>query len=350
MLRRLWMMIRRDDRINLRNHFYTVVVVVAVLYVIAVKWLIPAKLNVEQVGYLVDLTADRRVATALTRSGAMSSLQLLPDAQALRQAARENKSSSGILLTEGKPLPQVTMVFQGHENQRVRNLAAAKVEALLRTVYQQPVPGALTVTVDTLGGARTELPFNKMLLPVLLFTDPALVGLLFIAALIFMEKEEGTLLAYLVSPGRVFEYLLSKAVTMAMLAVLFTLILVLPVLGFDPNWLHLLALMVVSALFSTLLGAFVAVRFENLSQSLFPLITVMTVLTVPAAAYMNPSFSPAWLRYFPTYPMVFGLREALFPAGNPGDVYNALLILLGWTAALLALASAAFRRQVSRAA
>lgn len=348
MLRRLFMMIRRDDRINLRNHFYTVTVVVAVLFLIAVKWLIPAELGVESVGYLVDQTADRRVASAL--AGTPGGLQVLPDAEALRQAVRENKNSSGILLTEGSPLPQVTLIFQGHENQRVRNLAAAKVESLLRTVYQQPIPGAHPVTVDTLGGARTELPFNKLLLPVLLFTDPALVGLLFIAALIFMEKDEGTLLAYLVSPGRVPEYLVSKAVTMSLLAVVYTLILVLPVLGLGPNWLHLLAIMVAGSLFATLLGAFIAVHFENLSQSLFPLITVMTVLTVPAAAYMNPSFSPAWLRFFPTYPMVFGLREALFPAGNPGDVYNALLILLGWTAAMLVLASAAFRRQVSRAA
>jgi len=350
MLHRLWMMMKRDNLINFRSHFYTVTVVVAVLYLIAVKWLIPAQVDSRHVTFLVDQTQGRQAAAVLKATGEAGAFRLLSTPDEMRQALEQDRDTSGILLTEGAPLPSVTLLFQGHESQRVRNLVGAAVEGLLRQVYGQPAPSEPTVTLTVLGAEKAEVPFNRMLLPVFLFTDPAMVGLIFIAALMFMEKDEGTLLAYLVSPGRIYEYLLSKAATLALLGLLFTLILVPPVMGLDPNWLHLLLLMVVSGFFASLLGAWISVHFSNLSQALFPLVMVMSILTAPAAAYMNPSFSPAWLRLFPTYPMVFGLREALFPSGNPGDVYSALLVLSLWTVAMLALASVAFRRQISRAA
>lgn len=346
MLRRLWLSMRRDNLINWRNHYYTVVIAVAVLYLIVLKWLVPETATTKHATYLVDLTSGARVAAVLQAKGA----SVLNSTDELRQAVQGNRNSVGILVEDGQPLPEVTLFFQGHENPKLRNLLAATTEDALRQIYERPWPQAVAIEQQVLrsSGEAAVVPFNKQLLPVFLLSDPALIGLLFIAALFFLEKQEGTLKAYMVSPGRVWEYLASKALTLTLLAILFTLILVPPIMGMAPDYVSLLALMVVGSLFGCLLGAWVAVYFENLTQFLFPAIVAMAALTLPMASYMMPSFSPLWLRLLPTYPLIFGLREALFPSGNPQVIYSALATLLVLDAVLLAGASLSFKRQVAR--
>jgi hypothetical protein len=118
--------------------------------------------------------------------------------------------------------------------------------------------------------------------------------------------------------------------------------------GRGPNYLHLLALMAMGAMFSALLGATVASFFDNFSQYLFPSVALMVGMTLPSVSYFVPSFSPAWLRLIPTYPLAFGLREAIFPTGNPQIVGNAMLALLVLNLVLLAIGSVIFDRQVAR--
>lgn len=348
MLRRLWLSLRRDNLINFRNHYYTVVAVVAILYLVALTWLIPENATTKHATFVADLTPGAPVAAEIKALDAEKRLTFFANADGLRQAMRQQKNSVGLLIEEGQPLPAVTLFFQGHENQRLQNLLAVSTEDLLRQIYGQP----WTLQVDriSLRGAAAggPVPLNKTLLPLFLFSDPAMIGLIFIAALLFLEKQEGTLKAYLVSPGRIWEYLFSKALTLTLLALLFTLILVPPVMGAGPNYPALLALMTAGSIFAALLGAWVAIYFDSLAQFLFPAIILMTVLTLPMASYMIPSFSPVWIRLFPTYPLVFGLREALFPTGNPQVVYSALATLLVLDVLLLAGASRSFRRQVVR--
>jgi ABC-type Na+ efflux pump permease subunit len=225
------------------------------------------------------------------------------------------------------------------------------VETDLRSLFELPPSEEVVVNTTILRGDGEEqkVPFNEMWVPILLFTDTALIGMVFIAALLFMEKEEGTLRAFLVTPGHSWEYLLSKTLTLALLAALFTLIFVPLTIGAGPNYLYLLLLMAAGSLFGSLLGAWVAVYFDNLSQYLFPALTLMVVLSLPAVAYFTPSFSPWWLRLFPTYPLVFGLREALFPSGSPQIVFSALSVLLGLSLLLLVISSRVFKRQLARA-
>lgn len=349
MLRRLWTSLKRDHRINLRNHFYTVTVAVAVIY-LALVWALPESASIKPTTFLVDLTPDQRVAAAVQAPEAEAPVAVLQDPAEISRQMQENANSVGILVQGGEPLPQVTLYFQGHHNQRIRNLLAVATADLVRELYGQAQTGSAPVRYETLGatGPGSKPPLGKLLLPFLLFSDPAMIGVAFVAALIFMEKEEGTLKAYLVTPGRVYEYLLSKALSLSALAVIFTLLLAPAVVGLTPNYLHLLALMLVAGLFSSLLGAAVAVYFQNFSQFLYVAVGLMLLISLPGVAYFVPSFSPAWIRWLPTYPLIFGLREAVFPSGNPQIVYSALATLLAYSLGLLGLGSLTFGRQMSR--
>jgi hypothetical protein len=74
----------------------------------------------------------------------------------------------------------------------------------------------------------------------------------------------------------------------------------------------------------------------------------MLVLSLPSVALFLPSFSPLWVRLLPTYPMVFGLREAVFPTGNTQIFWNAVLVMLAANVVLLLIGSRAFDRQMAR--
>ncbi len=355
MFRRLWVSLRRDNLINWRNYFYFVTIVVALAYLAAAKFAIPADTTLQPDVYVVDATSSGRFAAFIEQEtaapGATANAHLVDSEEALRQRMRDNRNSVGLKVVDGSPLPQATLYFQGHENAKVRNLLAVATAEELRLIYGAAQPSQVSIAQQTLRSAATAVrpPFNEAVVPFLIFSDAVMIGLMFIAALVFMEKEEGTLKAYLVTPGRVGEYLLSKALTLAFLAVLFTLILVPPVLGGGPNYLHLLAMVALGSIFASLLGAWAAVYFENFSQFLFPTVLLLAAISLPGIAYWVPSFSPLWLQWLPTYPLVFGLREAAFPSGSPHTVYSALLVLLAVDAVLLAISSLAFTRQTARA-
>ena len=353
MLRRLWVSLQRDNLINWRNYYYLVLVLVALIYLAGVKLVIPADASIKPDLYVVDSTSEGRFASLVqgqveaTARGEQA--YVLDSEEALRQRMRENQNSIGIALEEGARLPRVTLYFQGHENAKVRNLLAAGVEAKLRDLYGEEYPTQVPIQRQTLRSqaAVDKVPFNDNMVPFLLFSDAAMIGMLFIAALMFMEKEEGTLKAYLVTPGHSFEYLLSKALSLAFLAAIFTLILVPLTIGWGPNYLHLLGVMVLGSIFASLLGALVALYFDNFSQFLFPAVVVMVVLGLPGIAYWIPSFSPVWLQWLPSYPLVFGLREATFPTGSASIVHNAMLVLLLADAALLAAGSIVFNQRMA---
>ncbi|MFO7536545.1 MAG: ABC transporter permease [Chloroflexota bacterium] len=349
MIKRLFISLQRDSWINWRNGFVAVTLAVALIYLALVRWLIPADVSLEPAFYVLDQTGDGRFAQLIGHNDD-GSTHLVTDLNALQAALAANDSAVGLHLTDGVEMPQATLYFQRHQGERVRNLAALAIDAQLAALYGVERETAVTTTTHVLqpDSRPAPIPFNLLWVPILLFSDAAMIGLLFIAALIFAEKEEGTLRAYLVTPGRIWEYLLSKAVTLGLLAVAFTLIFVPATVGAGPNYLYLVALMLLAGIATSLLGAWMAVYFDNISQFLLPAISLIIVLGLPAVSYFNPSFSPLWLRLLPTYPLIFGMREAIFPSGSPQIVYTALLVLLLLSAVSLVAGSIAFDKQLAR--
>ena len=233
----------------------------------------------------------------------------------------------------------------------MRNLLAVSVEAQLRELYGEPWPQQVQLQQQFLR-PQTEaatVPFNHLMVPIFLFSDAAMIGLLFIIALIFMEKEEGTLMAYLVTPGRVFEYLLSKALSLALLAVVFTAIFVPPILGMQPNYLHLLAVMVVTSIFTSLLGAWLGLYFENLNQAMFPMVGLIVVLGIPAVAYHDTQLLAGVAPVDTHLPDSLRAAGGGVPLGQPRDRLQRPAGDDRAQPSLLAVSTYSFKRQVARA-
>ena len=127
--------------------------------------------------------------------------------------------------------------------------------------------------------------------------------LLYVAAMILFEHDEGTLHAVIVSPLRTSEYLWSKTISLAVLATLesVTLVggamLILSRFGAVP-WpnvpLLLLGIITIGVIY-TLMGIVLIVRYRKITDFLLPVAAIMGVLQLPFLHFLGLVEHPAFL-------------------------------------------------------
>jgi fluoroquinolone transport system permease protein len=127
--------------------------------------------------------------------------------------------------------------------------------------------------------------------------------MLYVAAMILFEKEQGTLKATIVSPLRASEYLWSKIVTLTALAVVESLVMVgggMLLMSFWhrltlPNVPLLLAGIVAIGVIYTLIGIILIVRYDKITDFLIPVSAVAVILQLPFLYFIGWVQSPLLL-------------------------------------------------------
>ena len=99
---------------------------------------------------------------------------------------------------------------------------------------------------------------------VLIFSDPAAMGLFFMGAIVLLEKSQHTPCALAVSPVQAIEYMIAKAGSLSAVSLAVAALLA---LAADAKHLHIIlpGTMISSVVF-TLLGMIVATKTESLNQ------------------------------------------------------------------------------------
>ncbi|MBO8128386.1 MAG: ABC transporter permease [Peptococcaceae bacterium] len=347
MLRRLGHLIVKDGRVAVRNHYVTVVVILAAFYIVFTNFIVPDDISLNHRTYILDTTPQKILLRKALQEDQEGRVHPVSSRDELRKRMLGDRNSIGLVIEPGPEHLQIIFVFQGFESQRARNLLAAAVDDMAIDLFGWERAAEITTITLRESVSAPKPPFNLALLPVLLLSEAALTGLFFIAAMIFMEKEDRTLQAYAVTPGGIWEYLLAKTIVLAALAVGFTLALILSTIGTGINFLQLVVVTLLGSAFASLLGALLANYFNNLTEFIFPMLGGIALLSLPAISYFWPSFSPGWMTWLPTYPLIFALREILFSAGSPEIVRQAIWQLLVYNVVILPVAVAAFRRRLA---
>ena len=233
--------------------------------------------------------------------------------------------------------------LQGYESQRLKNIISVLLNEDSGVMQQrfdsQPVR-VLSTGVEPLNDRENALP------PLLAF-NCSLMGMFIMAAYVFLDKKEGVINAYAVTASSVSRYLLSKTFVIMLTAVVSGLIVVIPVMGFSVNYGLLLLLLLTSGFFGSVLGLLVASFYQNITKAFATIFLLLMLMMVPAIAYFLPGWSPAWVSFIPSDPIIKGFREILTPGG---DVLYALLASAGFLvagAALFALTNVRFKRSLS---
>ncbi|AZO94529.1 ABC transporter permease [Halocella sp. SP3-1] len=141
-----------------------------------------------------------------------------------------------------------------------------------------------------------SIKLSTFLLPLIIFSDPALLGFYFIGGLILLEKNENTLDYLLVTPLRIREYLISKMVSLTVLALLASTIIVIFSYGTILNWLLLLSGIVLTSFFFVLIGFVAVARFNTVNDYIFSSVLYMILLNYPLFEYLG--LYKSYLSYF----------------------------------------------------
>ncbi|MEA4962237.1 ABC transporter permease [Lutispora sp.] len=231
----------------------------------------------------------------------------------------------------------IGFVMHGYENDKIINSLILSMKDQINKV----VRGEIEIDTKFIKNniEQSKIPANKNMLPLFLVMEPTMLGFVMIASLIFMEKDEGTIKSYVVSPGRLSEYLASKITIMAFLGILGLIISTTLVMGFNVNYLNLIVLLMLGSIFTSSLGLIVASFFKNLSQSMIWVVVISLLLGLPITTYLLPSFAPIYIKILPTYFLLFAVREAVFPSGNGYIISSTILLfavltVVGYTLAL----------------
>ncbi len=350
MLRRFAGLFHKDSMTALRNYYFHIVMLVALLFVIVVRLVIPAEATVKPavyyyMGYRGDMEESFRDIIGVSEDEHAKVFQVSSEKEIVEKM-KKDFNSLGMVIKEREGRPLVKFIVQGHENERVRNMLVLAVkDAINKAVYKDMDIDTVYLKKDIL---VREIPTNENVLPMFILTEPVLLGFILIAVLVFMEKEEGTIRAYMVSPGRIPEYLASKITLMLILGLLSAGIVTSLVMGLKADYLSLFILVALGSIFGSSLGLILASFFDNISQSMIWIIVVSIPLTLPFVSYFIPSFAPLYIKLLPTYSLLFAIREAVFPSGNTGIVYSAAFTTAVAGLVSYILAVLAYRRNLAR--
>jgi hypothetical protein len=232
-----------------------------------------------------------------------------------------------------------TYYLQGNETSRLKKLLLVLHGQDDAIVF----PAAENQPVQTLASDPVLLTDRENLLPAFLTFNGALMGFFIIAAYIFLDKKEGVIKAYAISPAPLWQYLLSKVLVLTLTMLATSLLLIVPTMGLRINYLVTVLFLITTGFFASGLGLVVAGYFDDMVQAFAVLFLVMIGLMLPALAYFSPSWNPAWLRAVPSYYIIYGFREILRQA-DLGFVLGLSALYLAGGAALFAWANARFKR------
>ncbi|NLC32085.1 MAG: ABC transporter permease [Clostridiales bacterium] len=196
--------------------------------------------------------------------------------------------------------------LQGYETARFQNLLY---------ILQNESPATLQAAMDGMTITKLEnaelLNTRQSLVPLLVVLMGALMGFFIAIAYIFLDKDEGVIRAYAVTPSTVWKYLLSKLLVIITTVIVSSSIFTIPVMGAQPHYLLFYTLLIVSSFAFSSLGILIATFFDSMSKTFGALYVFLIAMMLPAFSYYVPSFDPLWLRFFPTYPLLQGMKEIM---------------------------------------
>lgn len=157
---------------------------------------------------------------------------------------------------------------------------------------------------------------RENMLPSVLVFNGALMGLFIIAAYIFLDRQEGVIKAFALTPAPVWQYLMSKIGVIMLTSIVSSLLVIVPIMKARPDYPLLLGLLVTSAFFSSSLGLLIASFYQNIMQAFGALYGFMMLMIIPNVAYFMPSWNPSWVKLIPSYYMLEGFKSTLLGSNN----------------------------------
>jgi hypothetical protein len=251
-------------------------------------------------------------------------IYVMPDLDAAIGLADEERAFAGVVHLDATGAISYTYYMQGYETERLLNtLAVFQTEdsEVLKTAFEKQ-------EMRKLHDNQVTLSDRENIVPSFVTFNGSLMGMFILASYIFLDKKEGVIKAYAVTPSPVWQYLLSKTGMVTVTSFITSLIITVPVMGLQPNYLAMFALLITSGFAASALGLLLSSFYDDIMQSFGMLYAIIVLMLLPNIAYFIPTWNPAWIRFIPTYSMLEGFKEAILPNGDVGYIMMTSLAFL----------------------
>jgi hypothetical protein len=367
---KLWHSFVKELTLSSRSFYFYIELGMAFIFVFLLMFVIPENFKTPSIEYLywdipeaarefmvqeyLDIDDDGRsetveleygdeTVTATVYQEDMTKFYVVDNKEAAIQLADEERRFAAIVHMDDLGEITYTYYLQGYETERLVNIYKvfhnADVDKMEAVFNNQDVR-----VLDTQHVLLTD---RQNLVPSFLVFNGSLMGFFIIAAYIFLDKKEGVIKAYAVTPSSVWQYLLSKVGIIMVTSTVTSLIITIPVMGTQPNYLLMLVFLLTTGFFASALGLVLTSLYDNLNQAFGMLYSIVMVLLLPNIAYFIPSWNPEWMKLFPTYPMLEGFKEIILPYSNSAYVLWASLGFLAAGLVLFLFANHRFKKTLT---
>ena len=137
----------------------------------------------------------------------------------------------------------------------------------------------------------------------LLFFDPAIIGIMFVSALVLFEKSENVLQALVITPMKIDDYILTKITSLTILSIISAIIFILLLnifSGIDFNLLFLTSGIILTSVMFILLGFILISRINSLNEYLLAMIISFLVLLFPPMLHLSGLYENIIFYLWPT--------------------------------------------------
>lgn len=180
---------------------------------------------------------------------------------------------------------------------------------------------AVVTLLYVLGLTQVPDEFESLALTLVVFSDPAFLGFYFIAALVLFEKREGVVDAFTVSPLSGVEYLLSKTLSLTLLAVAASLVVALLSVGPAFNPLALVLGVGLTSVLFVLFGFVAVARFDTINAYFMTSAVYLAPMVLPLLDVLGVVESPLF-SLFPTQASLVLIGAAFSPVPTGELVYG----------------------------
>ena len=313
----------KDMQLSLKGFYIYIELGFALVFVAVLLFVVPENFEPKVTVYAyLDLEGSYKAMAeeSLTREG--YEITLLSSREEVEAELADNRSSVGLAVSLEDDTIIYDYILQGYENEKFKNI----IKTLIESEFAGKMPEYRNVTtVTTLEGNVEKLSDRLNILPVFLGLNAAFMGLFIIAAYIFLDKDEGTIKAFAVTPAKIWHYLLSKMGVMLVAGLMSGLIATVFIAGTKAHYLHLILLLIACNGFGSALGLFISSFFDTMTKAMGWLYASVIILAFAAVSFYMPAFSPLIIRILPSYPMLFAFRETLYEISNLGYIYANVL-------------------------
>ncbi len=180
---------------------------------------------------------------------------------------------------------------------------------------------------------------------VFLYWDPALIGIMFVGALVLFEKTENTLQALTVTPMETRNYFLAKIISLTTLSVVAALLFLFLVHGFEFNYLYMFLGIILTSVFLILLGFILVSRCKSINEYLLTVGLSSLVLFIPPMLHVSGLYENVIFYLWPSQTSFFLLKGVFSEVALWETVYSVVYLSL-WTALCYHLAKRAFYKHI----